>query len=119
MAERPDPSDFIKEDFMYKIQVYLPEEALEKVRKSIEDHGGGVIGNYRGCMSWWKVRSSWISMDGAHPYNGKVGERTEDDEYILQCRVDEDHLRSVVEAVKKAHPYEEPVVDVVRLCDEL
>lgn len=102
---------------MYKIQVYLPEEALETVRKTIEEKGGGIIGNYRGCMSWWKVTSSWITMEGAHPYNGEVGKRTEEEEYILQCRVDEDHLKTVVEAIKKVHPYEEPVVDVVELKD--
>ena len=100
---------------MYKIQVYLPPEALRKVRKAIEKAGGGKIGNYEGCMSWWNVRSSWITMDGAHPYNGKVGERTEAAEYILQCRVDDDHLAGVMAAIKKVHPYEEPVVDVVKL----
>lgn len=100
---------------MYKIQVYLPPEALCRIRKAIEQAGGGRIGNYAGCMSWWKVRSSWITLEGAHPYNGKTGERTEAEEYILQCRVDEDHVEEVIAAVKKAHPYEEPVVDVVRL----
>ena len=41
--------------------------------------------------------------------------RLEAEEYILQCRVDEAHIEPVVRAIKKAHPYEEPVVDVVRL----
>ena len=100
---------------MYKIQVYLPPEALRKIRKAIEKAGGGKIGNYEGCMSWWKVRSSWITMDGAHPYNGKAGERTEAEEYILQCRVDEAQVDEVISAIKKAHPYKEPVVDVVKL----
>ena len=100
---------------MYKIQVYLPPESLRKIRKAVEQAGGGKIGNYEGCMSWWKVRSSWITMDGAHPYNGKAGERTEAEEYILQCRVDEAQVDEVISAIKKAHPYEEPVVDVVRL----
>ncbi len=100
---------------MYKIQVYLPPESLRKIRKAVEQAGGGKIGNYEGCMSWWKVRSSWVTMDGAHPYHGEVGERTEAEEYILQCRVDEAHIEPVVRAIKKAHAYDEPVVDVVRL----
>lgn len=58
---------------MYKIQVYLPPESLRKIRKAVEQAGGGKIGNYEGCMSWWKVRSSWVTMDGAHPYHGEVG----------------------------------------------
>ena len=100
---------------MYKIQVYLPPESLQAVRKAVEEASGGKIGNYEGCMSWWKVRSSWITMDGAHPYRGAVGERSEEEEYILQCRVDSAHLTGLLEAIRKVHPYEEPVVDVVKL----
>ena len=100
---------------MYKIQVYLPLESLYPIREAIEKAGGGRIGNYGGCMSWWAVRSSWLTLPGANPYNGTVGERTEAEEYILQCRVDEAHLDAVVSAIKKAHPYDEPVVDIVKL----
>ncbi len=100
---------------MYKIQVYLPLESMESIRAAIEGAGGGRIGNYGGCMSWWQVHSSWITLPGAHPYNGVVGERTEADEYVLQCRVDETHLSAVLSAIKKAHPYDEPVIDVVKL----
>ena len=100
---------------MYKLQVYLPTEALRQVRKAIEKAGGGKVGNYTGCMSWWKVHSMWRSGDEAHPYMGEAGKRTETNEYILQCRVDEDHIHQVVEAIREVHPYEEPVIDVVRL----
>lgn len=100
---------------MYKIQVYLPEEALTSIREAIEKAGGGHIGNYAGCMSWWKVRSSWITLPGAHPYNGEEGKRTEADEYILQFRCDDNLVEKVVNEIKKVHPYEEAVIDVVKL----
>ena len=100
---------------MYKLQVYLPFEALDAVREAITENGGGQIGNYAGCMSWWQVHSAWTTLDGAHPYHGTVGEETEEDEYILQCRVDDAHIYAVVRAIKAVHPYEEPVIDVVRL----
>ena len=44
-----------------------------------------------------------------------LGETTETDEYILQCRVDDAHLSAVLAAIRDAHPYEEPVIDVVKL----
>lgn len=107
---------FMKEDLtMYKIQVYIPLESVDTIREVITQAGGGRIGNYAGCMSWWQVHSSWTSLPGAHPYDGAVGETTETDEYILQCRVDDAHLSTVLSAIREAHPYEEPVIDVVKL----
>ncbi len=100
---------------MYKIQVYLPLESIDPIREAIKKAGGGRIGNYAGCMSWWQVHSAWTTLEGANPYNGTIGEETEEDEYILQCRVDESHLRDVICTIKVVHPYEEPVIDVVKL----
>lgn len=42
----------------YKVQVYLPPEALYDIRDAVVKAGGGVIGNYSGCMSWWEVQST-------------------------------------------------------------
>ena len=100
---------------MYKIQVYLPFEAIDTIRDAIKEAGGGRIGNYAGCMSWWQVHSAWTTLEGANPYNGTIGEETEEDEYILQCRVDNGHIYDVIHAIKQVHPYEEPVIDVVKL----
>jgi hypothetical protein len=100
---------------MYKVQVYLPIEALEDVKKAVETAGGGHIGNYAGCMSWWKVRSAWTTLEGAHPYYGIVGQRSESEEIILQFRCDEEHIHAVLDGIYKVHPYEEPVIDVVKL----
>lgn len=54
---------------MYKIQVYIPLESVDTIREVITQAGGGRIGNYAGCMSWWQVHSSWTSLPGAHPYD--------------------------------------------------
>lgn len=100
---------------MYKIQVYFPFESLDAIRQAITENGGGQIGNYTGCMSWWQVHSAWTPEEGAHPYEGEVGETTEEDEYILQCHVSEAYIHDVIRAIKEVHPYEEPVIDVVKL----
>ena len=83
----------------YKVQVYLPPEALYDIRDAVVKAGGGVIGNYSGCMSWWEVQSCWRSEEGAVPYN------------------DEAHIRAAVNRIKEVHPYERPVINVFLLDD--
>ena len=102
----------------YKVQVYLPPEALYDIRDAVVKAGGGVIGSYSGCMSWWEVQSCWKSEKGAVPYNGEVGELTEGTEFLLEFRCDEAHIRAAVNRIKEVHPYERPVINVF-LLDEL
>ena len=68
MMRRPLLNLFMKEDLtMYKIQVYIPLESVDTIREVITQAGGGRIGNYAGCMSWWQVHSSWTSLPGDTP----------------------------------------------------
>ena len=101
----------------YKVQVYLPPEALYDIRDAVVKAGGGVIGNYSGCMSWWEVQSCWRSEEGAVPYNGEVGELTEGTVFLLEFRCDEAHIRAAVNRIKEVHPYERPVINVFLLDD--
>ena len=101
----------------YKVQVYLPPEALYDIRAAVVKAGGGVIGNYSGCMSWWEVQSCWRSEEGAVPYNGEVGELTEGTEFLLEFRCDEAHIRAAVNRIKEVHPYERPAINVFLLDD--
>ena len=57
----------------YKVQVYLPPEALYDIRDAVVKAGGGVIGNYSGCMSWWEVQSCWRSGGGGGSSQGGGG----------------------------------------------
>lgn len=100
---------------MLKFLIYLPKETLPSMIDLITKKGGGVIGNYSGCMSYWPVTSTWISGENATPYSGEAGKRSVEEEYILQVRVPEDKAKELYDAICALHPYEEPVIDVVRL----
>jgi hypothetical protein len=39
---------------MYKLTVFIPEEALEKVKAALFAAGAGTIGNYEQCC--WQVK---------------------------------------------------------------
>jgi putative NIF3 family GTP cyclohydrolase 1 type 2 len=54
-------------------------------------------------------------MEGAKPFVGKIGEREVAEEIKIETIVPERNLESVILAMKKAHPYEEPAYDIYEL----
>lgn len=101
----------------YKIEVYLPIEALDGIKSALYDEGFGRVGNYDCCMSWYEVNSSWRPLDGANPYLGKVGEVEFATEYKLEFRCEEERIKRAIEIIKKNHPYEEVGINIFEVID--
>ena len=99
----------------YKIEVYLPVEALEDIKSALYSKGFGKIGNYENCLSWYEIHSSWKPVAGADPYQGTVGETEFATEYKIEFRCDEKDIKEAVELIKKHHPYEEVCINVIEL----
>lgn len=101
----------------YKIVVFVPVEALATVSNAVFAAGAGWIGNYRNCGFNAEGTGTFLPLEGATPAIGKQGEF----EQVRECRfetiVPADRLEGVVEAMKRAHPYEEPAFDVFKLFD--
>lgn len=96
----------------YKIVVYVPEESAEKLREAMGDAGAGKIGNYTHCTFTLKGTGRFKSEEGANPTIGKVGKLEEVSEDRIETVCSGDNLQSVLEAIRKNHPYEEPATDV-------
>lgn len=95
-----------------KFRVYVPPESIGEMREAVRP----VIAKsdkYMGAMSWYPVKSAWTTLPGASPYNGTVGEETVADEYILEFRVEERDKDKALDIIMKAHPYEEPGIDIL------
>ena len=43
----------------FKVETYVPSEALEKIKNALYGSGFGKIGNYDCCLNWYAVNSSW------------------------------------------------------------
>jgi len=99
----------------YKIEAYLPLEALDNIRGALYELGLGKVGNYEDCMSWYEINSSWKPIDGATPYLGNVGEIEFAPEYKLEFRCDEEMIEEAVKAIKDNHPYEEVCINVIEV----
>lgn len=102
---------------MYKLCVFIPEAQVEPVKQAMFEAGGGRIGNYDSCS--WQVRGQgqFRPLDGSRPFIGQQGAVETVEEYRVELVCEDDRVRAVIDAMKAAHPYEEPAFDVWRLAD--
>jgi dinuclear metal center YbgI/SA1388 family protein len=99
----------------YKLVVFVPPDAEERVRVAMGKAGAGRIGLYEGCAFAAPGTGVFTPLPGASPFVGEVGRTERVAEVRLEMLVDELHLEAAVAAMRAAHPYEEVAFDVVPL----
>lgn len=102
---------------MYKFTVYIPSKDKESVKTAMFMAGAGRIGNYDCCAFEVEGIGQFRPLDGANPYLGIVDKIEQVKEVRVEMVVDDKYIRDVVTAMKKAHPYETPAFDVIRVED--
>lgn len=100
-----------------KIQTYCPKKSADNVRLAIGKAGGGVIGNYTYCAFLSEGHGYFLPMEGSNPTIGKHGEIEKVVEVKIEFVCEQDKVEDVIEAIKKAHPYEEVPIDIFQLLD--
>lgn len=101
----------------YKIVVTVPEDEADNLREAIGNAGGGKVGNYTHCSFSVKGTGRFLPVDGAKPAIGHVGQPEEVAEERIEITCDDDSVKAVVAAIRDAHSYEEPAIDVYKLED--
>jgi dinuclear metal center YbgI/SA1388 family protein len=99
----------------YKLVVFVPAESLAEVSNAVFAAGAGAIGNYRDCSFSADGTGTFLPTEGAKPAIGKKGQLEKVFEIRFETIVPADKLDNVVAAMKKAHPYETPAFDIVKL----
>lgn len=100
---------------LVKIVVFVPEANLEAVSNALWDAGAGSIGRYDQASFRSSGTGTFRPLEGASPYSGEVGVRSEESEIRLEVIAPEEKWPALVAAMKKAHPYEEVAYDVLAL----
>jgi len=100
---------------MVKMEIFVPITHLEQISEALRLAGAGAIGNYDSVLSYSPVKGRWRPLPGADPYEGEIGHLCEADEYKVEVCCREADVESTIAAVKAAHPYEEPVINVIAL----
>ena len=98
-----------------KLVVFTPAGDLDAVLAALDDAGAGIIGNYRQCTFRSPGTGSFLPLEGAAPTLGRVGRREEVEELRVEAVVPLAIAGRTVAAVRRAHSYEEPAIDVVPL----
>lgn len=110
-------SDFVspKSKDMYKLVVFVPTDNINAVSKAVFDAGAGSLGNYSDCGFAATGEGTFLPLEGSQPAIGSKGKVEKVAEIRFETLVCSNNLSNVIEAMKKAHPYEMPAYDVIKL----
>ena len=98
-----------------KLEIFVPESHLEQVQRALWSVDAGHIGAYDRCLSWSRVHSCWRPLEGTNPFLGEPGELCRAEELKVEVCCLRSRLSETLAAVRAAHPYQEPVVNVLPL----
>lgn len=98
-----------------KLVVFVPTSHADRIRQVLADSGCGHLGSYDGCSFSVKGIGRFRPLKGAKPFLGRKGRIEKVAEERIETICQKKDLKRVLAAVKKAHPYEEPAVDIYPL----
>ncbi|MFN8187467.1 MAG: hypothetical protein U0R69_10360 [Gaiellales bacterium] len=97
--------------------MFVPREALDAVREALFAAGAGRIGGYERCSFYTEGTGTFRGGEGTSPAVGRAGVEERVAELRLETAYPEECHDEVIAALRRAHPYEEPVFDVYALLD--
>lgn len=98
-----------------KIIVHAPKDSADSIRHAIGSNGGGTIGNYTYCSFSILGTGRFLPQSGANPTIGSVDKPEEVNEERIEVTCNKSDAVAIVNAIKNAHPYEEPTIDIYPL----
>lgn len=101
-----------------KIITTAPSKEADKIRKALGEAGAGSIGDYRYCSFSITDKGRFMSTEQADPHIGEANKLEVVEEEQIEVICERHKAKQVIAALRKAHPYEEPVVDIVPLLNE-
>ena len=102
---------------MYKLVFFVPESHLDVVKSAVFAAGAGRIGHYDCCAWQTRGEGQFRPLAGSDPFIGKTGELAVVAEYRVEMVCANEHIAGALDALRSAHPYEEPAYDVWRLAE--
>jgi dinuclear metal center YbgI/SA1388 family protein len=102
----------------YKLVVFVPNNAVEKVASAIFNAGGGIIGEYKNCSFKLNGMGTFLGSEKSNPSIGQKQKFESVNEVRLEVLVNEWKLKEVIKAIIEHHPYEEPAYDIYPLINE-
>lgn len=95
------------------IIITVPETHANAMREAMASAGAGKVGNYSHCSFSIKGIGRFMPGQGSNPHIGKENVLEEVSEERIETVCSRAILPTVIEAIKKAHPYEECLIDIL------
>ncbi|WP_166243751.1 Nif3-like dinuclear metal center hexameric protein [Paenibacillus turpanensis] len=99
-------------DKLFKLVVFVPEDHHERVLNGLFSAGAGWIGNYSHCSFNIPGTGTFVPREGTNPYLGEQGKLERASEVRVETIVPDSVRKAVIQALLKAHPYEEVAYDL-------
>lgn len=106
------PLEDVHTEKLQKLVVFVPETHHPQVLEALFAAGAGHIGQYSDCSFNISGTGTFRPQEGASPYIGQAGQLERVAEVRVETIVPERLQRKVVQAMLKAHPYEEVAYDL-------
>ncbi|UHA74155.1 Nif3-like dinuclear metal center hexameric protein [Paenibacillus sp. 481] len=100
---------------LQKLVVFVPETHADHVRAAVLNAGAGHIGNYSHCSFNLNGTGTFMPQAGSQPFIGAAGKLEHVEEVRIETIVPKSVKSRVLQAMFKAHPYEEVAYDLYPL----
>ncbi len=102
----------------FKVVTFIPTSSFDKISDAVFTAGGGIIGEYENCSFRSSGEGTFKGSAKSNPLVGKKNHFENVNEIRLEVLTDSWKLNSVISAILKTHPYEEPAYDIYPLKNE-
>jgi dinuclear metal center YbgI/SA1388 family protein len=100
---------------LLKLVTFVPGSHLSEVSQAVFNAGAGVIGAYDNCSFSAAGTGTFRAGEGTNPFTGNQGTLHQEPEIRFETILFDFDRTPVINALLKAHPYEEVAYDLYRL----
>ncbi|WP_438351655.1 Nif3-like dinuclear metal center hexameric protein [Paenibacillus sp. FA6] len=110
--ENGSPLEDLHTEELSKLVVFVPKSHHQQVLDAILGAGAGAIGDYSHCSFNIEGYGTFMPLEGTEPFIGKQGRMERVEEMRIETIVPHGIRSKVIQAMLKAHPYEEVAYDL-------
>jgi dinuclear metal center YbgI/SA1388 family protein len=96
-----------------KLVVFVPTADAQRLVDALAAAGAGALGDYDRCAWTTQGIGTFRPLTGANPAVGEIGRIEQVDETRVEMVVPAAKRGTVLSALRAAHPYEEPAIDLL------
>ena len=104
-----------KRGLLKKLITFCPDKNAEAVREALFNAGCGQIGNYTDCSFTTNGNGTFKGNENSNPFVGEKNKLHTENEVRIETIFESYKEKQIIEALLKAHPYEEVAYDIYSL----